>query len=53
MKSKKLHRNTLYPLYIVDPSGDVNDNPTMMLAKANVIVDKHFACDCGNCRDTV
>ena len=50
---QKLHRNVLYPFRMVDPSRDVNDNPTMILAKANVIADKHFACDCGNCRDTV
>ena len=50
---RKLHRNTLYPLRMVDPTGDVSDNPTMILAKANVIADEHFACDCRNCRDTV
>ena len=40
-----LHRNMLYPLWMVDN--------TDIAASANVIIEDYFACDCGNCRDTV
>ena len=48
---RELHRNMLYPLRMVDHSSD--DIQTLILAKANVIIEDYFACDCRNCRDTV
>ena len=47
----ELHRNMLYPLTMVDHSSD--DVQASILAKANVIIEDYFPCDCRNCRDTV
>ena len=49
---RELHRNMLYPLHTVDRN-DEGENTTPVLAKANVVRDTYFACDCRNCRDTV
>ena len=49
---RDLHRNTLFPLRMVDTSEQVAlDTP--VIVEANRLVDKYFACDCKNCRDTV
>ena len=48
---RELHRNMLYPLRMVDHSSD--DVQTLILAKANMIIEDYFACDCRNCRDIV
>ena len=32
---------------------DESEDATPILAKANVVTDVYFACDCRNCRDTV
>ena len=47
----KLHRNMLYPLRMVDNTDDNVRTP--VLAKANVIIEDYFVCDCRNCRDTI
>ena len=44
-----LHRNMLYPLQMVDNTG--NNIAASVLAKVNVIIEDYFDCDCGNCRD--
>ena len=49
---RELHRNMLYPLHMVDRN-DESEDATPILAKANVVTDIYFACDCRNCRDTV
>ena len=49
---RELHRNTLYPLHMVDRN-DEGEDTTPVLVKANVVTDKYIACDCRNCRDTV
>ena len=49
---RELHRNMLYPLRMVDRN-DESEDATPILAKANVVTDVYFACDCRNCRDTV
>ena len=49
---RELHRNMLYPLRMVDRN-DESEDVTPILAKANVVTDIYFACDCRNCRDTV
>ena len=46
---RDLHRNMLYPLRMVDNT----DTAASVLAKANIIIEDYFACDGGNCRDTV
>ena len=42
----------LYPLCMVDRN-DEGEDATSVLAKANIVTDTYFACDCRNCRDTV
>ena len=49
---RELHRNMLYPLHRVDRNNE-GENTAPVLAKANVVRDTYFACDCRNCRDTV
>ena len=49
---RELHRNMLYPLRMVNRN-DEGEDATPILAKANVVTDIYFACDCRNCRDTV
>ena len=48
---RSLHRNFLYPLRMV--KWDDVPESTAILAKANVITENHFACDCRNCAETV
>ena len=48
---RELHRN-MYPLRMVDRN-DEGENATPVLAKANVVTDIYFACDCRNCRDSL
>ena len=49
---RELHRYILYPLQMVDRY-DEGEDATHVLAKANIVTDTYFACDCRNCRDTV
>ena len=49
---RELHRNILYPLRMVDRN-DEGENAAPVLAKGNIVMDTYFACDCGNCRETV
>ena len=49
---RELRRNMLYPLRMVDRN-DEGENATPVLAKANIVMNTYFACDCRNCRDTV
>ena len=49
---RELHWNMLYPLHMVDRINEGED-ATPVLAKANIVTDTYFACDCKNCRDTV
>ena len=49
---REFHRNMLYPSYMVDRNNEGEDT-TPVLAKANIVTDTYFACDCRNCRDTV
>ena len=49
---RELHRNMFYPLCMVDRNIESED-AAPILAKANVVTDVYFACDCRNCRDTV
>ena len=48
----ELHRNMLFPLRLVDPEGHQRDD-TMTQIKANRLMVTLFACDCGNCVETV
>ena len=48
----ELHRNMLYPLRMVDRN-DESEDAAPVLAKANIVMDMYFACDCRNCWDTV
>ena len=49
---RELHRNMLFPLILVDPEGPQQDN-TQTQIKANSLMVILFACDCGNCTETV
>ena len=49
---RELHRNMLFLLRLVDPEGPQEDNTTMQI-KANRLRVTLFACDCGNCAETV
>ena len=49
---RELHRNMLYPLHMVDRN-DESEDAAPVLAKANIVMDTYFACDCKNCRDTI
>ena len=51
-KIRALHRNMLFPLRLVDPEGPQEDN-IMKQIKANRLMVTLFACDCGNCMETV
>ena len=42
----------LYPLHKVDRN-DEGEDAAPVLAKANIVMDTYFVCDCRNCRDTV
>ena len=48
----ELHRNMLFPLRLVDPDGPQQDNAQTQI-KANSLMVNLFACDCGNCTETV
>ena len=48
----ELHRNMLFPLRLVDPEDPQEDNTTIHI-KANKLMVNLFACDCGNCTETV
>ena len=48
----ELHRNMLFPLRLIDPVDHQKDN-TMTQIKANRLMVTLFACDCGNCLETV
>ena len=49
---RELHRNMLFPLRLVDPD-DHQSQKTMTQHKANRLMVTLFACDCGNCTETV
>ena len=49
---RELHRNMLFPLRLVDPEGPQQDNARTQI-KANSLMVTLFACDCGNCTETV
>ena len=49
---REWHRNMLYPLCMADRN-DESEDAVPVLAKANIVMDTYFACDCRNCRDTV
>ena len=49
---RELHRNTLFPLRLVDPDSPQQDNAQTHI-KANSLMVTLFACDCGNCMETV
>ena len=49
---RKLHRNMLFPLRLVDPDGPQQDTAQTQI-KANSLMLTLFACDCGNCMETV
>ena len=49
---RELHRNMLFPLRLVDPDDHQKDN-TKTQIKANRLMVTLFACDCGNCMETV
>ena len=42
----------LFPLRLVDPEGPQEDN-IMKQIKANRLMVTLFACDCGNCMETI
>ena len=48
----ELHRNILFPLRLVNPDGPQQDNAQTQI-KANSLMVTLFACDCGNCMETV
>ena len=47
------HRNMLFPLRLVDPEDNQPHTGTMTQHKANRLMVTLFACDCGNCTETV
>ena len=49
---RELHRNMLFPLRLVDPD-DRQPIKTTTQYKANRLMVMLFACDCGNCTETV
>ena len=49
---RELHRNMSFPLRLVDPDDHQKDND-MTQIKANKLMVALFACDCGNCLETV
>ena len=49
---RELHRNMLFLLRLVDPDGPQQDR-TQTQIKANSLMVTLFACDCGNCTETV
>ena len=51
-KIRELHRNMLFPLRLVDPESPQEDKPTTQIT-ANKLMMNLFACDCGNCMETV
>ena len=48
----EIHRNMLFLLRLVDPEGHQGDD-TMTQIKTNRLMVTLFACDCGNCAETV
>ena len=50
---KELHRNMLFPLRLVDPEDNQPQMSTTTQHKANRLMVTLFACDCGNCMETV
>ena len=49
---RELHQNMLFPLRLVDPAGPQQDTAQTQI-KANSLMLTLFACDCGNCMETV
>ena len=49
---RELHRNMLFPLRLVDPDSPQQDIALTQI-KANSLMVTLFACDCGNCTETV
>ena len=49
---RELQRNMLFPLRLVDPDGPQQDKAQTQI-KANSLMVTLFACDCGNCTETV
>ena len=51
---RRLHRNMLFPLRLVDPNDHQQVNTTPILTKANILMEtEFFACDCRNCMEPV
>ena len=51
---RRLHRNMLFPLRLVDPDDHQPVETTPILVKANILMEtEFFACDCRNCMEPV
>ena len=51
---RRLHRNMLFPLRLVDPDDHQQTKTTLILTKANILMEaEFFACDCKNCMEPV
>ena len=49
---RELHQSMLFPLRLVDPDSSQQNNAQIQI-KANSLMVTLFACDCGNCMETV